>query len=433
MPNPEHVKILQKGVEAWNQWRTDNPNIVPDLRVSNLRRMNLRRVNLRRANLRTSNLSEAGLSEAYLSQASLSGANLGLADLNESDLSQADLRGADLSRAYLIRCDLRGADLNRVNLRGAHLNSANLNQASLIDADLKAADLRGARLNEADLSQANLSETDLRGADLSQANLREADLDQADLRRAEFLGTKLINAKFGCARLLETSFVDVDLSGVINLGNLKHDGPSTVDRRTLTKSVALPEMFLKGVGFSDWEIENTKLLQPNLLNAEINDIIYRVFDLKTKNPIQIHNLFISYSHENNSFVDALESKLNEKGIRFWRDVHHSVAGPLEEQVALAMDNRTVLLILSEHSVQSDWVEWEIGKVRELAREHGRHVLCPIALDDAWKHNRWEGRMKQQIEKYNILDFSDWKDVKFLDRQFNRLIDGLDIFYKAPSD
>ena len=32
MANPEHVEILKEGVEAWNQWRKDNPGVRPDLR-----------------------------------------------------------------------------------------------------------------------------------------------------------------------------------------------------------------------------------------------------------------------------------------------------------------------------------------------------------------------------------------------------------------
>jgi len=31
MANPEHLKILKRGVEVWNKWREDNPKIVPDL------------------------------------------------------------------------------------------------------------------------------------------------------------------------------------------------------------------------------------------------------------------------------------------------------------------------------------------------------------------------------------------------------------------
>jgi hypothetical protein len=37
MENEEHVAILKKGVKAWNAWRDENPNILPDLRGAALR------------------------------------------------------------------------------------------------------------------------------------------------------------------------------------------------------------------------------------------------------------------------------------------------------------------------------------------------------------------------------------------------------------
>ena len=37
-------------------------------------------------------------------------------------------------------------------------------------------------------------------------------------------------------------------------------------------------------------------------------------------------LFISYSHTDGAFVEKLESSLNKKGIRYWRDIHDMKAG-----------------------------------------------------------------------------------------------------------
>ena len=73
MANDEHVAILKKGVEAWNAWRDENPDIRPDLRGANLR--------------------EANLSRANLAGADLSRANLFWACLNHADLTGADLTG----------------------------------------------------------------------------------------------------------------------------------------------------------------------------------------------------------------------------------------------------------------------------------------------------------------------------------------------------
>lgn len=31
MSNPEHLEILKQGVEKWNEWRKENPDVWPDL------------------------------------------------------------------------------------------------------------------------------------------------------------------------------------------------------------------------------------------------------------------------------------------------------------------------------------------------------------------------------------------------------------------
>ena len=122
--------------------------------------------------------------------------------------------------------------------------------------------------------------------------------------------------------------------------------------------------------------------------------------------------------------------LNEKGIRFWRDIHDAKAGRLERQIEQAIrHNPTVLLVLSANAVQSDWVEHEVRKARGLEKELGRDVLCPVALDGSWKDGPWPGRVMEQVLEYNILDFSMWQDERVFGQMFDRLLDGLQLFYK----
>jgi hypothetical protein len=41
MSNPEHLKILKQGVEAWNKWREENPDFRPNLSGADLREAHL--------------------------------------------------------------------------------------------------------------------------------------------------------------------------------------------------------------------------------------------------------------------------------------------------------------------------------------------------------------------------------------------------------
>ncbi len=50
MANPEHLAKLKEGVEAWNKWRKDNPEIKRDLTEADLGYASLTGAGLERAN-----------------------------------------------------------------------------------------------------------------------------------------------------------------------------------------------------------------------------------------------------------------------------------------------------------------------------------------------------------------------------------------------
>jgi TIR domain/Pentapeptide repeats (8 copies) len=136
MANPEHLQILEQGVEAWNQWREQNGDIRPDLSRANLSRANLFRANLRRTDLRRVNLIGANLDRANLGGAILGAANLGGAILREAILRRTDLRRAHLDRANLDRAHLGAANLGGANLAGANLSHGVLFETVFGDTDL---------------------------------------------------------------------------------------------------------------------------------------------------------------------------------------------------------------------------------------------------------------------------------------------------------
>ncbi|GAC1343327.1 MAG: pentapeptide repeat-containing protein [Ktedonobacteraceae bacterium] len=141
MANPDHLSLLRKGIDDWNDWRKRHPGIQPDLSNADLRKISLRQANLHRANL-----------------------------------SKADLRNVDLRYTNLTEANLTSANLTRADLSGAYLSQANLSWARLIDADLTGAVIKRANLTEAKLIRANLVETDLGRANLTGANLSKANM-----------------------------------------------------------------------------------------------------------------------------------------------------------------------------------------------------------------------------------------------------------------
>lgn len=321
-------------------------------------------------------------------------------DLSKAEFNEVSLVGVDLREANLIEADLRRVDLTRANLVEAHLSRARL---------------IGAVLNQADLSQASFIEADLRGS----------------LLYGTFLNrTHLKGCNFKKARFAETFFTKCDLSNVLSLETCFHDRPSSIDHGTLQHPGPISERFLRGVGLSDYQIEYHKLDQPDLSNIEINNIIYRIYDLRAHQAIQISPLFISYSHGDSDFVNEIEPRLIENGIRYWRDTKNMTAGRIDKQIDRGIRlNDIVLLVLSEESIKSHWVEYEVQKAIDRKRETGKDTLCPVALDETWKGCKWPSQIMHQVKQFNVLNFSKWKKKEEFNKQFHKLIDGLDIFYK----
>lgn len=432
MANKEQLSILKQGVEAWNGWRAKNIYVYADFNEADLNGVDLSGADLRIAHLRRANLFRADLSGADLSGADLSDADLREANLREADLTKANLNGASLNGAFVSEANLRQANLLAASLRNANFSYANIRDANLMVANLDGADLSGADLSKTNLTKAHLSGISLRRADLSGARLTRTDLTSSNLVGARFVGSDLIGTNFSGARVGNTVFVNSDLSEAIGLESLDHRGPSHISIDTFVLSEGkIPEAFLRGCGLSDADIEYAKLSNPGLVMEEINRILSKIHDLHAAQALQISPLFISYSHANSQFVDRLGIKLAQKGIRYWRDMHETKAGRMERQIDRAIhQNPRVLLILSEHSIKSDWAEHEVNEAKKLEKEIGRAVLCPVALDDSWKDSRGPKRIMEQIMEQDILDFSAWRqDGKFGD-MFRKLIDGLELFHKG---
>ncbi len=129
MENQDLLNILGQGVEAWNKWRVQNPEIEPDLSKAKLLGAILDGADLSRADLTEANLTHAFLHEANLSHAILTGATLIGTNFCKAHLCHAKLNGADLHRANLDRSDLTGANLSDANLERAILVGAIVSDA----------------------------------------------------------------------------------------------------------------------------------------------------------------------------------------------------------------------------------------------------------------------------------------------------------------
>ena len=94
--------------------------------------------------------------------------------------------------------------------------------------------------------------------------------------------------------------------------------------------------------------------------------------------------FINYSTKDQEFADRLHADLQNKGVRCWfapRDMR--TGDKILDTVGDAIRLRDkVLIILSENSVNSKWVEREVKAALDEEDQNKRTVLFPIRIDNA---------------------------------------------------
>src|SRR5262245_45963814 len=248
-----------------------------------------------------------------------------------------------------------------------------------------------------DLSQADLSQ-----ADLSQANLSRAYFSQANLSRADLSGADLTGAYLSRGQLVETIFGNTNLTAVRGLETCVHHGPSTLDHRTLAQSGPLPLTFLRGCGLPDSLIEYL----PSLLGE----------------PIQYDSLFISYASRDQAFAERLYADLQNKGVRCWYAPEDMKIGDeFRSQIDASIHvHDRLLLILSEHSIKSRWVQKEVETAFEREEKDNRLVLFPIRLDDAVMQIDvgWAADIRRQR---HIGNFTQWQEHDAYQQVFDRLL------------
>jgi hypothetical protein len=199
-------------------------------------------------------------------------------------------------------------------------------------------------------------------------------------------------------------FADLDLREVEGLESLRHSGPSEISLSTIYRSKGqIPEVFLRGCGVPE-------------------DFITYMRSL-TAQSIQFYSCFISYSSKDQEFAKRLHAELQAKGVRIWFAPHDLSIGArirsvIDESIRLY---DKLLLVLSEHSVSSQWVEQEVetALARERAQE-GKTVLFPIRVDDAIMEVKsgWPALLKNTR---NVGDFTRWKDHDSYQKAFDRLL------------
>jgi hypothetical protein len=134
--------------------------------------------------------------------------------------------------------------------------------------------------------------------------------------------------------------------------------------------------------------------------------------------VQFYSCFISYSTVDQDFANRLYSNLQARGVRCWFAPHDIQGGrKIHEQIDEAIKvYDKLLLILPDHSMNSNWVKTEIANTRAKEEQQKRRMLFPISVVPfdglrSWKLFDADTGIDsaRAIREYFIPDFSSWKD------------------------
>jgi len=128
------------------------------------------------------------------------------------------------------------------------------------------------------------------------------------------------------------------------------------------------------------------------------------------------------AHRGIDFADRIHADLQNKGVRCWFAPHNMpIGGKILDEIDAAIRLRDkLLLILSEHSIESDWVEDEVTKAFEEERKRDKIVLFPIRIDDTVMNTNEAWAAKLRANR-NIGDFRSWKDHNAYTKSLARVI------------
>jgi hypothetical protein len=139
------------------------------------------------------------------------------------------------------------------------------------------------------------------------------------------------------------------------------------------------------------------------------------------NPINYYTCFISYSSKDQAFAKRLHADLQNNSIRCWfapedMKIGDKLRHRIDESIHLY---DRLLLVLSEHSITSTWVEKEVETAFE-KEQQGKHVLFPIRLDDIvmTTTQSWAADIRRTR---HIGDFTRWKQHDDYQQALERLL------------
>ncbi|MCB9087395.1 MAG: toll/interleukin-1 receptor domain-containing protein [Calditrichae bacterium] len=144
-----------------------------------------------------------------------------------------------------------------------------------------------------------------------------------------------------------------------------------------------------------------------------------------KQAFEFYSCFISYSSKDEDFAKRLHADLQSEGVRCWfapedMKIGDKIRQRIDESIRMY---DKLLLILSENSINSTWVEKEVETAFGKEQRNKHLILFPIRLDSRVMDTdtSWAADIRRTR---HIGDFTLWKKHDAYQKAFQRLLKDL---------
>ncbi|MGD0819186.1 MAG: pentapeptide repeat-containing protein [Desulfomonilia bacterium] len=317
MPILEHIDILRKGVDVWNQWRKDNPTIIPDLSGADLTTnivCNAEREELINYLIGGSRFYKHGMEELSKDVNKLFSKPRLYIKIHLLFIHIADWRLRFFRRikgklfpfltekepsvikysSYLRGINLSHCNLNNANLEAVYMPEANLEKAKCEKANFNNTDLRYSNFSNASLYQACFTNSDLENAQLIRSNLSEANFHRAILRGSILndiiaYGVDFSGADLGYSNCHPIDFQKIDpytfRSQITRMNHAYVNGANF--NYTNMRDIEMNRASLNGAKFVKADLSNAQLSGSFLAKTDLSGAILEGANLEKTNVFDV--------------------------------------------------------------------------------------------------------------------------------------------------
>ena len=231
-----------------------------------------------------------------------------------------------------------------------------------------------------------------------------------------FTGTNIENGSYGstiCAERLATwKAVSEGARGIVAVATVTPDGARSLCGSCLQVLSEFTQELIFVYGEND------------TVTRSLSDL----FELSKK-----HSCFISYHHNDENFARKLNDRLKAENYQTWFFPNSTNPGDeAAEEIKQGIKYcNKFIIILSEQSMKSSWVTFELRRARKIEKEIGGTKIVPVSLIPLEIIKKWEAiypdlgeDLAETIRGRNIKFFFDWQDSDLFENAFRELLKSL---------